>query len=202
MPTVDETATRQRFESHLSPILGQAYGTVLRMTRNPDDAEDLVQDAVLQAFKAFDQFREGTNFKAWFFQILINRFRYTYRKRKREPDIACLDDAPDLYLYVQTSNAGLLDKTSDPAAAVIGKMSEEQIEAAMAALPEEFQIVATLYFIDEMSYEEIASVVGCPIGTVRSRLHRGRKLLQKALWVVAQEHGIVASLTAQKAGAI
>jgi len=206
MPTVEETATRRRFEEYLNPILGPAYGTALRLVRSRDEAEDIVQDAVLQAFKAFGQYREGTNFKAWFFQIMINRFRYIYRKRKREPDTTCLDDAPDLYLYIQCANSGLMERSADPAAAVIGKMSENQIEAAMSALPPEFQIVAALYFIDEMSYEEISEVVGCPIGTVRSRLHRGRKLLQKSLWMVAQEYGVVSALTAEssaeKAGAV
>lgn len=189
---------RQRFERHFASILSPAYGMALHMTRCREEAEDLVQEATLQAFKAFDQFKEGTNFKAWFFQILINRFRYNYRKRSRQPQQVVLDDAPDLYLYVQMAGSGLLAESDDPAALVLGRMTEEQVGAAMAALPEEFRIVCALYFLEEMAYQDIADILACPVGTVRSRLHRGRKLLQKALWMVAQEYGVVNALTSEK----
>ncbi|HZO90165.1 MAG TPA: sigma-70 family RNA polymerase sigma factor [Chthonomonadaceae bacterium] len=190
----------EKFEALLEPILGAAYGTAYHMTHNREEAEDLVQEAAVLAFHAFDTFQEGSNFKAWFFKIMINRCRANYRKRRRELEIAPLDDAPDLYLYIETSNAGLQARNTNPAALVINKMSEEQIEAAIQALPEEYRIVSVLYFMEEISYQEIADILDCPVGTVRSRLHRGRKLLQKALWQVAQEHHVVAALGAEKEG--
>ncbi len=153
-----------------------------------------MQEAAVLAYRAFHTFQPGTNFKAWFFKIMINRFHGNYRKRKREPEITPIEDAPDLYLYIQTTSAGLPQGSANPAAQVISKMSEEQIKKAIAALPEDYRLVAILYFVEEASYQEIADILDCPVGTVRSRLHRGRKLLQKALWQVAQEHHIVADL--------
>jgi len=170
----------------------------LHLTRKREEAEDLVQEAVLQSFKAYAQFQQGSNFKAWFYQILINRFRYNYRKQLRAPQTTVLDDAPDLYLFVQMSSSGLMKGAEDPAALVLSKLSEEQIREALDALPEEFRIACTLYFLEELPYQDIAEILGCPVGTVRSRLHRGRKLLQKALWTVAQDHGIVRELMDKK----
>lgn len=188
---------RAKFESLLMPILGAAYGTARNMTRHNDDAEDLVQEAALRAFRAFHTFEEGTNFKAWFFRILTNLFYEKHRKREREPDTVSIEEAPDLFLYTQTVAAGLHERHTDPASLVLSNMTTEQIVAAIAALPEEYRVVASLYFMEEFSYEEIAAMIGCPIGTVRSRLHRGRKMLQKSLWHIAEEHGIVASLSAE-----
>jgi RNA polymerase sigma-70 factor (ECF subfamily) len=197
MNAMDEgNQRRERFEALLGPVLDSAYGMALHLTRRRDDAEDLVQGAAVQAYRAFHQFQEGSNFKAWFFQILINKFRYDFRKRQRQPQTAPLDDAPDLYLYIQMSGAGLIDSGEDPAAKVLGRMTEEQIGEALGELPDDFREACALYFLEDMPYQEIAEVLGCPVGTVRSRLHRGRKLLQKALWTVAQDYGIVSSLTA------
>jgi RNA polymerase sigma-70 factor (ECF subfamily) len=188
MLTADPTECRKkRFEALLSPVLDAAYGTALRMTHNREDAADLIQEVALQAFRAFDTFQEGTNFKAWFFRILVNAFRYNYRKRKRGPTITCLEDASELYLYMRATEAGMVTRRDNPAEVVLGQMTEAQVANALAALPEEFRIVSTLYFMEEMSYQEIAEIVNCPVGTVRSRLHRGRKLLQKALWDMVEE---------------
>ena len=189
---------RDKFEPLLAQVAPVAYGSALRMTQNADEADDLVQETVLKAYKSFDSFEPGTNFKAWFFRIMINQFRYNYRKSLRSPQTTVLDDAPDIYMFIQSANAGLLEDTEDPAKLVIARMTEEQINAALSALPEEFRIVAALYFMDELAYHEIAEMIGCPVGTVRSRLHRARKLLQKALWVVAQEHGIVDMLKSER----
>jgi len=175
------------FDGMLMPLLGTAYGMTYRMLRSREEAEDVVQEAAILAFRNFASFRNGTNFKAWFFKILINYVRSQCRKRKREPELTPLDDAPDLYLYYQTASAGLHRQSANPAAAVISKMSEEQIQAAISALPPEYNVVAVLYFMEELAYQEIADILDCPVGTVRSRLHRGRKLLQKALWHIAQD---------------
>ena len=183
------------FEALLEPILDGAFGTALRFTRNRSDAEDLVQEAALLACRGFKSFEQGSNFKAWFFRVLTNCFYSKYRKRKRQGTEIELDDAPELYLYCQTAAVGLHAQTEDPAQQLMGKMATEQVEAAIAALPDEYRVVAALYFIEDFSYQEIAEVVGVPVGTIRSRLHRGRRLLQKALWVIAEERGIVSALT-------
>ncbi len=184
----------EAFEALLLPVLPKAYGTAYHLTHSRDDAEDLVQEASLQAYRAFHTFQPGTNFKAWFFKILINLFRNHCRKRKREPEIAPLDDAPDLYLYSQTAQTGLHKDHDNPAELVLEQMTEAQIRRAITALPNEYQIVCILYFINELAYQEIADMVGVPVGTVRSRLHRGRKLLQKSLWHVANEETPLSNL--------
>jgi RNA polymerase sigma-70 factor, ECF subfamily len=198
--TVHTESAATRFESYLTPILTAAYGTALHMTRNGDDAQDLVQEAALQAFRAFNSFQEGTNFKAWFFRILTNLFINAYRRRQREPGIDTLpdlEDAPALYLFKRTQEMGMHAWNSDPAALVLERFEAEQVCSAIAALPKDYRIVSALYFMEEFSYQEIAEIVGCPVGTVRSRLHRGRRMLQKALWHVAEQEGIVASLCAR-----
>jgi RNA polymerase sigma-70 factor (ECF subfamily) len=199
--TVNTDSAAARFESHLTPILTAAYGVALHMTRHGGDAEDLVQEAALHAFRAFDSFQEGTNFKAWFFRILTNLFINAYRRRQREPGIdtlSDLEDAPALYLFKRTQEMGMQTWTSDPAALVLEKFEAEQVCRAIAALPEDYRVVSALYFMEEFSYQEIAEMVGCPVGTVRSRLHRGRRMLQKALWHIAEQQGIVAGLRASR----
>ncbi len=198
--TVKAGSAAARFESYLTPILTAAYGTALHMTRNGDDAADLVQEAALQAFRAFDSFQEGTNFKAWFFRILTNLFINAYRRRQRKPGIdtlSDLEDAPALYLFRRTREMGIDAWNADPAALVLEKFEAEQVCQAIAALPEDYRIVSALYFMEEFSYQEIAEIVGCPVGTVRSRLHRGRRMLQKALWHIAEQQGIIANLRAR-----
>ena len=180
------------FESNLKPILGMAYGVALRLTRNPADAEDLVQEAAVKSFCGFHTFQAGTNFKAWFLRILTNTFFKKYKKKQGEPELIDLEDDSALYLYNKTCEAGLHEANDNPAAALLRKMDAEHIAAAMAELPVEYRVVAALYFMDEFSYQEIAEIIDCPVGTVRSRLHRGRRKLQKLLWRVAEEQGIVA----------
>jgi RNA polymerase sigma-70 factor (ECF subfamily) len=200
-PTAHAESDAADFDAYLTAILDAAYGTALHLTRHRDDAEDLVQEAALQAFRAFDTFQPGTNFKAWFLRILTNMFINTYRKKQRQPAIEKLDDrtdAPILYLYTQTRNMGLHSWNSDPAAFVIDKLEATQVAEAIAALPEEYRIVAALYFVEEFSYQEIADIVACPVGTVRSRLHRGRRMLQKALWRIAEDQGVLASVRPDK----
>jgi RNA polymerase sigma-70 factor, ECF subfamily len=200
--TVNTESAAQRFESYLTPMLTAVYGTALHLTRNRDDAEDLVQEAALQAFRAFDSFQQGTNFRAWFFRILTNLFINAYRKRQRTPAVDTLsesDDAPALYLFKRTREIGLHARTSDPAALVIERLEAEQVSRAIAALPEDYRVVSALYFMEEFSYQEIAEIVGCPVGTVRSRLHRGRRMLQRTLWHIAEQQGIISDLRASEA---
>lgn len=191
-PAAEDTA---EFEALLSPLLDSAYGTALRFTRNRPDAEDLVQEAALLAFRGFKSFERGSNFRGWFFRILTNCFYSKYRKRKRQGTEVELDDTPELYMYCQTAAQGLHAQTEDPASILMSRMATDQVTAAIDSLPEEYRIVATLYFVQDFAYQEIAEVVGVPVGTIRSRLHRGRRLLQKALWTIAEERGIVSALT-------
>lgn len=195
-PAPESDRTAARFESLLQPVLPVAYGVALRMARNSADAEDLVQEAALLAYRAFHSFELGTNFKAWYMRILTNCFFAKYRKSKRAPEMVDLDDAPPLHMLLQSAGAGVHAHAADPAAALLERLDTEQVAGAIAALPEEYRVVCALYFVDDLPYQDIADIVGVPLGTVRSRLHRGRRMLQKALWHLAQSHGIVAALTA------
>jgi RNA polymerase sigma-70 factor, ECF subfamily len=182
--------TQSRFEALLAPILSMAYGTAVRLTRDRTEAEDLVQDASLLAFRAFDSFQPGTNFKAWYFRILTNAFYGRYRKEKHDRANLSTEEIPAGYLYSRTREAGLHGETADPASAIMDRIDTEQVVEAVDQLPEEYRVVSTLYFMEDFSYQQIADVVDCPVGTVRSRLHRGRRMLQKALSAMAQERGI------------
>lgn len=192
--SMDGAGLRREFESLLAPVAGVAYRVAIGLTRNPDDAMDLVQDATVQAFRAFETFTRGTNFKAWFLKILTNRFLKS--KAKHRAETVPLDDAEDVYLFKRAQENGLLGNSDDPARIVLNGLEVEAVQQAMDKLPEEFRTAAVLYFMNDFSYEQIAEVLDVPIGTVRSRLHRGRKLLQKALWEIAVEGGIVAGAKA------
>jgi RNA polymerase sigma-70 factor, ECF subfamily len=186
------------FERLLAGVLQRAYGTAYHLTRRAHDAEDLVQEAALSAFKHFDQFERGTNFNAWFMRILTNAFFASYRQKKRRPQTTSLEDAQPLHLYVASRGAGLAAHHKDPASLIVEKLGEERVSEAIHALPEEFRVVCALYFMNDSPYQEIAEMLDCPVGTVRSRLHRGRRMLQKALWELARESGIVAELVASE----
>lgn len=183
--------SRELFESLFAAVLKPAFGTALRLTRNEADAEDLMQEAALLAYRGFGSFEPGTNFKAWYFRILMNCFYSRHRSRKRAPETVDWDDTPDLFLYARSHEDGFPAFGADPAAELLERLGTERVAAAVEMLPDEYRSVATLYFMEDFSYQEIAEVLGCPVGTVRSRLHRGRKMLQKALWRVAEEAGIV-----------
>jgi RNA polymerase sigma-70 factor (ECF subfamily) len=185
-------ATSSSIESLIEPVLGIAYGVALRLSRNPTDAEDLIQEAAYQACKGFHTFQPGTNFKAWFLRILTNCYYYRHRRRKREPETVNVEDAAELYLLFKATEHGLIAEGADPAALVLDKLSEQHIARAIEALPADFRVVCVLYFMQDLPYQEIADILECPVGTVRSRLHRGRRLLQQSLWMVAEERGIAA----------
>ena len=181
----------ETFESLFASCAGSAYGVARRLTGSQADAEDLVQDAAFLAHRAFASFTPGTNFRAWFFKILLNCYYSRRRREKSRPVTSDLDDTPDLYLYARSGEAGFPTQGPDPASELLDRLGTERIVTAINRLPEEYRIVSTLYFMEDLSYEEIARVLQCPVGTVRSRLHRGRKMLQKALWRIAEEDGIV-----------
>lgn len=182
------------FEAMVTPLLGAAYSTALRLTRNAADAEDLVQDAVLNAFRGFDTFQAGSNFKAWFFRVLTNGFFSRYRKAKRRGTEVELVDTPELYLFSQTAALGWHTESNDPAGDLMDRFDAEHVADALERLPVEYRVVATLYFVNEMRYAEIAGALDIPLGTVRSRLHRARRMLQSALWQLGKDRGMVVTL--------
>jgi len=191
------------FTALLEPALSRAYTLALHLTRNPADAEDLVQDAALLAYRGFGTFERGTNFRAWFLRIVTNTFLSARRKKRPETDAVSLDDPPNAYLQRQAldriADAGsLADGLSggDVVRAVVEGLDAEQVSRAIGELPDEFRAVASLYFLDDLSYQQIADTLAIPVGTVRSRLHRGRALLQQRLWRMAEDYGLVSSALA------
>ena len=188
-PSADDAALRERFERDVLPLLPNLYAAALRMTRNPADAEDLVQDTYLRAFRGFSGFTEGTNLKAWLYRILTNSFINTYRKKQRQPQtVEGPDDMDEWYLFDKLGgrNVELSAETE-----VLDKIPDEAVKGALESLPENFRLPVLLADVEGFSYKEIAEIMDTPIGTVMSRLHRGRKALQKALWDTAKERGLV-----------
>lgn len=183
------TGAGDPFESLLLPLIDKAYNTALRLTRNAADAEDLVQDAALLAKRGFGSFTPGTNFGGWFFRILHNAFISRYRRDKRRGTSVELEDTPELYLFMKTASNGGGDP--DPATALMDRIDADTVSAALARLPDEYRAAATLYFINDMSYDDIARTLEVPVGTVRSRLHRARRRLQQELWELAVDRGVV-----------
>ena len=184
----EDPALRDRFEREVLPILPNLYGAALRFTRNPQDAEDLVQETYLRAFRGFAGFQEGTNLRAWMYRILTNTFINIYRKKQREPVTVQDDDIEDWYLY---DRLGRSTVEASAESEVLEKLPDEDVQRALEALPEGFRMAVLLADVEGFSYKEIAEIMDIPIGTVMSRLHRGRKALQKALWETARERGLV-----------
>ena len=184
----EDPALRERFERDVLPLLPNLYGAALRLTRNPQDAEDLLQETYLRAFRGFGGFQEGTNLRAWMYRILTNTFINSYRKKQREPLTVPEDDIEDWYLYDKIGEAGV---EASAETKVLEKIPDEDVQRALEELPEGFRMAVLLADVEGFSYKEIAEILGIPIGTVMSRLHRGRKALQKALWETVRERGLV-----------
>jgi RNA polymerase sigma-70 factor, ECF subfamily len=180
------------FADQAMEYMGPLYSAALRMTRNPADAEDLVQETYLRAYRAFGTFREGTNLKAWLYRILTNTFINQYRAAKRRPEQVDLEDVEDLYLYRRLGGLESALAGRGPEAEVIDRIPEAAVKEAVESLPEQFRMAVLLADVEGFAYKEIAEILDVPIGTVMSRLHRGRKLLQKRLWEFAVEHGLAA----------
>jgi RNA polymerase sigma-70 factor (ECF subfamily) len=180
----------KRFREEALPLLDSLYGAALRMTRNPADAEDLVQEAMLRAYRSFDRFEPGTNLKAWLFRIMTNAFINTYRKKQREPRKVPQDDVEEFDLYQQLKDHDPQFSTT-PETIVLDSLVDSDITDAIDDLPEQFRLAVVLSDVEGFSYAEMAEIMDVPMGTVMSRLHRGRKALQKRLWKVARDRGIV-----------
>jgi RNA polymerase sigma-70 factor (ECF subfamily) len=184
-------ADQGQFAELAMPYMDALYSAALRMTRNPSDAEDLVQETYLRAYRGFPGFQEGTNLKAWLYKILTNTFINIYRAKKRRPEQVDLDDTEDFYLYRKLGGLEAVESQRTPESEVLDQMPEEVVKDALEALPEQFRMAVLLADVEGFSYKEIAEITEVPIGTVMSRLHRGRKQLQKRLWDLAVERGLV-----------
>ena len=168
-----------RFERDALPYLDQLYGAALRMTRNPADAEDLVQETFVKAFSAFASFTEGTNLKAWLFRILTNTFINSYRKKQRQPKQTGTDELDDWQM--QHTQAYATGQLRSAEAEALDRLPNTVINDALAQVPEDFRVAVYLADVEGFSYKEIAEIMGTPVGTVMSRLHRGRKMLRTLL---------------------
>jgi RNA polymerase sigma-70 factor (ECF subfamily) len=184
-------ADQATFSDQAVPFMASLYTAALRMTRNPADAEDLVQETYLKAYRAFGGFKEGTNLKAWLYKILTNTFINSYRSRKRRPEQTDLDEVEDLYLYRRLGGLEAVAASRSAEEEVLDHFTDADVKAAVEALPEQFRMAVLLADVEGFSYKEIAEILDIPIGTVMSRLHRGRKALQKVLHDVGVRRGLV-----------
>jgi RNA polymerase sigma-70 factor (ECF subfamily) len=184
-------ADQAKFTELAMEHMPSLYTAALRMTRNPADAEDLVQETYLKAYRAFGSFTEGTNLKAWLYRILTNTYINTYRAKKRRPEESDIDDLENFYLY---RRLGGLEGASAGRSAedeVLDHFTETEVKEAIEALPEQFRMAVLLGDVEGFSYKEIAEILDVPIGTVMSRLHRGRRALQKRLYEFGRQRGLV-----------
>ena len=181
---------REEFEEVALPHMDALFNLGLNLTRNRKDAEDLVQEAYLRAYRFFDSYKTGTNIKAWLFRILRNTFINRYRAARARPESVDFDKIEAIYERVVTEEHQSRNPRPSPEDRVVHGVMDETIRKALAELPEEYRTVVLLTLVEDMAYKEVAEVLSIPIGTVMSRLHRGRKHLQTALWESAQKKGI------------
>lgn len=184
----DEQELRARFEEDALPLLDQLYGAAMRMTRNTQDAEDLLQDTYARAFSSFHTFKPGTNLKAWMYRILKNTFINTYRKKRRRPLQSDDDTVEDWQLYeaAQHDATGLRSAEAE----ALDALPNETVQAALEELPDDYREAVLLADVEGFSYREIAQIMDTPVGTVMSRIHRGRARLRASLAEYAERHGI------------
>jgi RNA polymerase sigma-70 factor (ECF subfamily) len=184
-------ANQAEFADQAMEYMPSLYSAAMRMTRKPADAEDLVQETYLRAYRGFGGFQEGTNLKAWLYRILTNTFINRYRSQQRRPDETELDDVEDFYLYRRLGGLEGARATRSAEDELLDHFTETEVKDAVEALPEQFRIAVVLADVEGFSYKEIAEILDIPIGTVMSRLHRGRKGLQKRLYDFAVQRRLI-----------
>lgn len=185
-------ARPQEFKSKALPLLDEMYGVALRMTRHPQVAEDLVAEAFARGWKSLEQFQPGTNLRAWMYRIMTNAYINDFRKKNREPEKVSVDayeKLDEFHLFNRLSTEA--PAAPDPVRDVIARLTNDDFRTALDALPEEFRTAIVLYDLQGLSYDDVAKALDVPIGTVRSRLARGRRQLQAALYRHAVDAGLV-----------
>ncbi len=185
---LNDATKRKEFEAEALPHMDALYRTALRLAKNQSDAEDLVQEAFAKAYRFWDKFESGSNCRAWLFKIMTNIFINEYRSKSRSPLQANIDDIDDNYLYGQLAPG---EMTENPEQTLFSKLFNDDVKKAIESLPDDFRMVAVLSFLEGFSYQEIAEIADLQLGTVKSRLHRGRKLLQKQLFDYAVKNGYI-----------
>lgn len=183
-------ADQATFAEQATPFLDPLYAAAMRMTRNPSDAEDLVQETFIRAYRGFPSFTDGTNLRAWLYRILTNTFINSYRAKQRRPEQTALDDVEDLYLYKRLGGLEAATMGRSAEDELMDMFTDTNVKDAIDALPDQFRLAVLLADVEGFSYKEIAEIMDVPIGTVMSRLHRGRKGLQRSLHDFAVERGL------------
>src|SRR5205807_2854829 len=179
------------FEAQAMEFMPSLYTAALRMTRNPADAEDLVQETYLKAYRGFGGFEQGTNLKAWLYRILTNTYINSYRAKKRRPEQSDIEDVEDLYLYRRLGGLEAARAGQSAEEEVLEHITDAEVKEAIESLPDQFRMAVLLADVEGFAYKEIAEILDIPIGTVMSRLHRGRRALQKRLYEFGRERGLV-----------
>jgi RNA polymerase sigma-70 factor, ECF subfamily len=183
---------RALFEEQVIPEIDRLYGAAMRYTRNPTDAQDLVQEAIAKAFRSFHQFQQGTNLRAWLYRVLHTTYISMYRKAQRRPQETLQEQIDDFSFYDEARTGPSAEVE------VLGAITDEVVKQALADLPETFRMAVYLADVEGFSYKEIADIMDTPIGTVMSRLHRGRKALHQALADYARAQGLISSAEDQE----
>jgi RNA polymerase sigma-70 factor, ECF subfamily len=186
-------ADQARFTDVAMEHMPGLYSAALRMTRNAADAEDLVQETYLKAYRSYASFQEGTNLRAWLYRILTNTYINSYRAARRRPEITDVEDVEDLYLYKRMSGPGGIRAGRSAEDEALDSFTDDVVKSALEELPDSFRIAVLLADVEGFSYKEISEITEVPIGTVMSRIHRGRRALQKALHDIAAARGLVGS---------
>jgi RNA polymerase sigma-70 factor, ECF subfamily len=194
-------ADQAAFTAQAMEFMPSLYSAALRMTRNPADAEDLVQETYLRAYRGFGSFEQGTNLKAWLYRILTNTFINRYRAAQRRPDETDLDEVEDLYLYRRLGGLEGARASRSAEDELLDVLTEDEVREAVESLPEQFRLAVLLADVEGFSYKEIAEILDIPIGTVMSRLHRGRRGLQKRLYEFAAGRGLIETSGEEPVGA-